>query len=312
MRSLKTELEQAPHAFGFFEAVSLLDELLSAGDMQSDPTTDGRIRFSAHPSTAFPSSDIAGCAAEDGCVRLMLSFMGLIGASSPLPQYFAEHAIRHEDNGGPLRDLLDLFNSRIYALFYAAWRKHRLTGSRPSAPMQRVLAALTTRDAATDFDMRLRPGPRNADGLAEILTEALGGIPVSIEQHVPRWVRLDERRGLGRGARLSDNAVAGGRILDRAHTFRILIGPVNRQAYETLHRDSAPIARVRTLTRAYIDRPLAFEIVIRCRAEALKRVRLGTRDIRLGRTAVLGRAPRTEYRAVLAGSHEGDGWGATA
>lgn len=305
MSCLRAELAQAPHSFGFFEAVSLLEELLDTGDTNTNAVTDGRIRFSAHPSTAFPSSDIAGCIAENDCMRLLLSFMGLTGASSPLPQYFSEHAIRHEDNGGPLRDFLDLFNSRIYALFYAAWRKHRLTGPTTSAPMQQVLAALTAGGAECGDELRLRPGPRNADGLAEVLTDALGGIPVSIEEHVPRWVGLDERSILGRGVRLGDNAVAGGRILDRSSTFSILIGPVGRRAYESLHQDSPLIRTVRALTRAYIDRPLAFDIVVRCRPEALTPSRLGDRQARIGRTAVLGAAPQKEYRPVIVHSrHE--------
>ncbi|MBD3243272.1 MAG: type VI secretion system baseplate subunit TssG [Chitinivibrionales bacterium] len=298
MPCLRTELERQPQSFGFFEAVSLLEELLNDSAEATDATTDGRIRFSAHPSTAFPSSDIAGCTAENNGMRLALSFMGLTGASSPLPQYLSEHAIRHEGAGGPLRDFLDLFNSRVYALFYAAWRKHRLTGPTPSAPMQRVLAALTAGDTGCGFGFPLRPGPRNADGLAELITGTLGGIAVTIEEHVPRWIPLDERHGLGRGMRLGDNAVAGGRVLDRANTFRIVIGPVDHITYERLHQDSPLVERVRALTRSYIDRPLDFEVTVLCRTDVLRQARLGSRQMRVGRTAVLGAVRDDRMHAV--------------
>ena len=51
--------------------------------------------------------------------------MGLVGVSSPLPIYFSEYVARHEENGRPLIDFLNIFNHRCYVLFYLAWKKYR-------------------------------------------------------------------------------------------------------------------------------------------------------------------------------------------
>jgi len=110
--------------FNFFQALSLLEEKFRK-DGQKDPLESGRVRCIPDTSLAFPASDIQRIGEKKGNIELVLSFMGLIGVSSPLPIYFSEYVSRYEENALPLIDFLNIFNNRFYVLFYRSWKKYR-------------------------------------------------------------------------------------------------------------------------------------------------------------------------------------------
>ena len=99
----------------------------------------------------FPPSDIKGIKENRGVFELTLTFMGLVGVSSPLPLYFSEYIARYEDNSQPLVDFLNIFNHRCYSLFYRAWKKYRFLTSfslREQGPLSRRIALLAGLDPA--------------------------------------------------------------------------------------------------------------------------------------------------------------------
>jgi len=144
--------------FDPFQAVRLL-ELLA-----NDPAGGGwreveeAVRFRANVSMAFPPSLVAqvlpprsappddpaalnpGAAAIRGRYRranvpvMVLNFFGLFGPQGALPLVYTrtlceldfERAYRRTSTRTALRDWLDLFNNRMSALLYRAWKKYRL------------------------------------------------------------------------------------------------------------------------------------------------------------------------------------------
>jgi len=120
-----TELGEDPTAFEFFQAVRLL-ERARGGQRRvggfGDPD-DEVARFSAHPSTAFPASEIQALELPPGApARLSVNFLGLIGPLGVLPYHYTllvVERLRARDRA--LQAFLDIFNHRITSLFYRAF-----------------------------------------------------------------------------------------------------------------------------------------------------------------------------------------------
>ena len=83
-------------------------------------------RFGAHPSLAFPASQIQEAEfPQDAPSKVTVNFMGLTGPEGVLPNPYTSLIIeRLRDSDHSLRDFLDLFNHRMISLFYnshASW-----------------------------------------------------------------------------------------------------------------------------------------------------------------------------------------------
>jgi type VI secretion system protein ImpH len=123
------------YAFGFFQAVRLLERLNpeAASVGHSAAPNQEVVRFRAHQSLSFPPSeihDIVSAAGELRCPTMTVAFFGLTGPSGILPRHYTELLLRLRKEGrfaekDALRDWLDLFNHRLISLFYRAWEKYR-------------------------------------------------------------------------------------------------------------------------------------------------------------------------------------------
>jgi len=316
MADLIDELKRRAPEFGFFRAVSLLTEYFRKKSNDTSPLNSGRIRFTPDLSITFPPSDITGASADAESVRLMLSFMGLLGVSSPLPNYFIDYIARYPDNGAALADFCSIFNNRLYALFYGALCKYRIPLAVSSPAFLHRLALLagnpSTEQQTAHWRMCAYAGMlstrrRNAAGLSALLADFFGGIPVHITQWVPRRVRLPNPTKLGGdGAALGVNTTIGTETLDFSGKFRVTLGPLRRELFESFLEGSDNLAAVRRLVASYLTDPLAFDIEVVLAAADLAPVVLGGDNARLGRTSALGEcrpgAVGDEYAAVFEGT----------
>jgi type VI secretion system protein ImpH len=293
MATLAELLATDAPSFDFF---ALVDRL--AGQAALPGTAP--VRFASSPATTFPAADIAGCSVEHDGVRLALAFMGLTGASSPLPVSFVEEALAAEGEPSPLADFLAIFENRTYALFYEAWRSCRLLRC-TSAVADGALAAiagLAGCDPAGLADPSQRRllacagalcGPaRSAAGLEALLAALLGGLPIEVVERIAHWVRLEGLAPLGGGCRLGSNAVAGDTVCDLDGAFRVVVGPLRRGEYERFLDDTRVVADAARVTRRYLAEPLDFEIEVCIAAGETHAVRLGDGKAGLGRSATLG------------------------
>ena len=299
MAPLKERLAAEFPSFNFFQAVGLIEESLAAtGD--SRPLESGRLRFTADSRLSFPASDIAGATEHNGTYALALSFMGLIGASSPLPVYFSELPMRNPEAAQGLSTFLAIFNHRCYALFYRAWKKyHFLRTLSPSGndPFSSAISALAgMADGCPDSRLRAFAGllagrSRGARGLESLLSTWFGNIPVRVTQWVARRTALPDLAPLGNRCCLGSNAVAGTTVIDRAGSFRVTIGPLPLRQYESFLGGSANIAELKSLVRRYLIDMLEFDIEVCLQSADLIPVVLGKNDAQLGATSSLGQSP---------------------
>lgn len=196
-------------------------------------------------------------------IDLTPAFMGLLGVTGALPLYYtetlAQREYHHKDRAA--RAFLDVFSHRAVALFYQAWRKHRLAVQYEGAQRQRflpevlALAGLGQRGlrermagalgGVADESLAFHAGALqrrtlSARQLQQLLQSYLK-VPVRIEQFVGRWYRLpDEARGHlgmiagGRAGQvpttgvLGRSAMLGERVWQRDLRMRVVLGPLDR------------------------------------------------------------------------------------
>jgi type VI secretion system protein ImpH len=223
MPDLINRLTTEGYNFNFFQALSLLEEFFRTRDNVANPIESGRIRLTASPSLAFPPADIASVSKTKDGVEFVLTFMGLIGVSSPLPFYFTEYIARYEENGTGLCDFLSIFNHRMYTLFYRAWQKYRfisMTGGRAANPLTRRIACLAGIDESKLSDPfyqhvlaytgSFAGKTRSKEALRTILGDFFNDLPVAILQWQGRWTDIVNPPKIGRDSQLGMNAIVIG------------------------------------------------------------------------------------------------------
>ena len=299
------------HRFDFFQAVRLLETHFAEAPAPGETVELARdkIRFRPHEGLAFPAGDLRRIEGAPGDhARLSLTFMGLYGVASPLPAALYEDTVFDTLEAQVQRDFLDIFNHRLYALFYRAWKKYRpslhfeRTTENPHARTFLCLAGLGTDGAAEAAGVPalrlaavaglLGTQVRNAAGLRALLIHFLGAIPVRIVENLPCWVTLPDRPPLGRGARLGLDVLVGRRVYDESGTFRIMLGVLTLAQYRALLPGGELAGLVLRLARLYVPDHLDFDVELLLDAAEAPALRLGDGVSLLGRHAWLGR-PRT-------------------
>jgi type VI secretion system protein ImpH len=148
----------------------------------------------------------------------------------------------------------------------------------------------------------LRAPVRNAEGLVRLIADRFAGVPVSVIENVPRWIDLDSRPRLGGGrnsAVLGSNALLGGRVLDVSGRFRIVLGPVGWEQFESLRPGGSDAAVLRDIVRLYAPDFLDYEVELRIKSTDLPDTRLGRRSNRMGRTTWVGLPKETIVSEVV-------------
>jgi type VI secretion system protein ImpH len=250
------KLRREPFKFDFFQAVRLLErfypERTSVGRF-AHPDTEVA-RFGAHPSLAFPASQIQAMDwPEQKAVQMTVNFMGLTGPEGVLPNPYTTLIIeRLRANDSSSRDFLDIFNHRIISLFYRAWRKYRFDvaceqGERDlfSRHLLSLLGlgtdGLRDRQAVPDdtlvyYSGLLAQRPRSAQALQQILADYFE-VPAEIEQFAGGWYRLDREtqcrlsEGKSESEELGFGAVVGDEVWNQQSKVRVVLGPLSLERY---------------------------------------------------------------------------------
>jgi type VI secretion system protein ImpH len=300
---LSQRLKKEGYRFNFFQALQLLEEKLLKEKGMSSPLDSGAIRLAPDSSLVFPPCDIKSIKENRGVFELTLTFMGLIGVSSPLPLYFSEYIARHEENSQPLIDFLNIFNHRCYSLFYRAWKKYRFISSfsaSEASPISRRIALLAGLDPKRLSDPAyakllsytgIFAGKcRGKSSMTSLLSDFFTGLPVEIQEYQPRWVEIQNPVKMGVDVQLGVNSIAGTYSWDISGKFRVAVGPLPRNLFEKFLPNSDNIKKMKELVSVFLAEPLAYDIEVKLQSSELVPVILGTNNTPLGETSSLGQS----------------------
>ncbi len=303
-------LESAPASYHIFLALRLIEARHPDRPRlgRSRRPREDAVRLGQVAEMGFPSATIHDYVpgGAGGPARLINRFFGFFGPNGPLPTHLTEYA---RERARIARDptlvaFADMLTHRMMSLLYRAW-----TTGQPAADYDRgrggsldeqvaALAglkgrALRDRDAMPDLAKRhftghLARGPRNADGLAAMVS-AFFAAPVKVIQFVGSWLELEptDRWRLGAATPLGHGTGIGSRVRSRAAKFRIAIGPVSLDEYRRLLPGAPSLDRLVAIVRGYVGDALDWDVNLILRGDEVPAAVLGA-DLRLGQTAWIG------------------------
>jgi len=300
---VEEKLRREPYSFEFFQTVRLLEKILpirtSVGKF-AHPATEVA-RFAAHPSLAFPASQIQGMEwPAEGPVEMTVNFMGLTGPQGVLPNPYTSLIIERLRSSDPaLRDFLDIFNHRIISLFYRAWRKYRFDvacehGERDlfSRHLLSLLGlgtdGMRDRQAVSDDALIYYAGllgqrPRSAQALQQILADYFE-VPVAIEQFAGGWYRLDPEtqcclEGKNESGELGLGAVVGDEVWNEQSKVRIVLGPLTLERYADFLPHGRSFETLRGWVRFFSNDEWDFEVKLILEQEQVPACTLGAEGV---------------------------------
>jgi type VI secretion system protein ImpH len=302
--------------FSFFRLVYLLERVQGGAPIgHLGPVADEKIRVRADASLVFASSDVTQVDEHKypddvKRARITAAFLGLYGATSPLPTHYQESIAINDYQGGaqPIREMFDVFHHRLFSLIYRTWAKYRHSVSyrtKGTDPFTRRMFCSVGLDGfregvQTSFDrfLHLRFAPilasksRSARGLQVALDDLFGKIGARIEQFVGHWTLIEKpyRNKLGvANHQLGESLTIGRYVFDGTGRFTIVLGPLGYDEYLSFLPGGSrrPMLRgaVSTFTRGQHDVMLELHV----KTDAAPRFQLGSpRSATLKRTAWLG------------------------
>lgn len=291
-----------PYRFSFFQAVMLL-EARRRGCVplgHQGPPGEEALRLRSELSMAFPKSDLFAIEnlneEEAPHFRLTVSFMGLYGTTSPLPNFYTELIIADEQEGGPLRAFFDLFHHRLLSLFFRAWTKYRPhVLFRPGGKDEFSARLFSLGGLATGglkesaglpavrllrFVGLLTQKPHSAESL-ERMASGYFNLPAGVTQFVKRNITLEERQKalLGKqNCRLGEDLAIGAQVPDRMGKFRVSIGPVGYDDYRSFLPGQENLSVLKSIARLFAPDWLDFDVQVVLRGEETPRLGLKLSD----------------------------------
>jgi type VI secretion system protein ImpH len=295
---LKEQLLSEGHRFSFIQVVRFILFLLSR-ETAADTDVSSllkRIRTRPDLSLSFPETDVTSVKLMPGQpsrFSITATFLGIYGTASPLPTFYTEDLLQEQAQDRSVsRDFIDLFNTRLYALYFAVWSHYRLfykiCESRDAEALHRLYCLIgfegpALRDSLDDsyglirFTGLLTQLVRSAEGLQVLLADIIGE-EVEIEQGIERTAQIpeDQRLYIGQGGNtLGETTYLGREIADRMGKFRIRIGPLSGESFTKVLPDKPLFQNICSLIRTYMDQPLIWDADIALAREDLAVARLG-------------------------------------
>jgi type VI secretion system protein ImpH len=352
--SVIDQLLADPHRFQFFQAVRMLERwFVRHRDADPREAVDKHLRFRNSLSLSFPASEIAALVpvygpAPDGepgvvsiedaealmarlqGVEITPAFIGLLGTGGALPLHYSETVARremyHRDTAA--RAFFDLFTNRAAALFYQAWKKHRLPlhyeadrknrflplmlsfAGMGQGPLREQLHADTGGAAREEglsevslayFAGVLHQRPASAKVMERVLADYFG-VSVAVTSFVGRWYKLprEARTSLGlANAGLGVSTVAGEKVWQRDLRLRIALGPLSGRAFDDLLPGGRGARALRQLVSLMTGVVFEYEVRLVLRREEAQGMALSAdrRNGRLGWDSWLQSRPPEQDRA---------------
>ena len=295
---VKEQLFGEPYSFSFFQTVALLEKLHSGGTGLGKEPRPSRepVRFSVSPGFAFPPSDVAGLkgGTGEGAPTLEVAFLGLIGPSGVLPNWYNELALeRRSQKDGALSDFFDIFQHRLLTMFYLAWKKYRLPiAYRPDAQDDfsfylRCLMGLGTEGLLDKVGLPAE-SPMYCGGLLSRAAPTVAavsatvsyyfGVAAGVDQFVERMITLgpEERSAIGRAnSTLGVDTVCGSQVWECQTRFRLNIGPMPFESFRRFLPSGDLLAPLFSLVRYQVGIEYEFEVQVLLDRNEVPSCRLG-------------------------------------
>lgn len=257
---------------------------------------DGLLQLKSKAGSAFPATDIAAIESSGNLTQVTVTFMGLYGVDSPLPAHINDLTLYDTEQAEVFRQFLDVFNHRIYALLYQAWKKFQLdiASDLGDDSFDRLTKQFITHPTACEkypLTSALKQNTRvsSAIELTRLLGENFGFDEVAVYENGLSCIKVDTPP-LQSNSKLSlaNNSLLGGVILDRTRNVIINVKINSLKKYQAFQlNDKDKLSR---FLSTYLGAEFTFTIKLKLNFKADAAQQLGDKSLRLGITSYLSTA----------------------
>lgn len=273
-------------AFNFFRAVEIVlaDRGTKIEERELHEQGVDNVWFRVSPSLGFPASDVESIRQiesvnGDTATEITVNFLGLHGASSPLPSHMLETAAWSQGEEGVQQAFNDFFSHRLIWLFYMSWRKYRYfvryqpdatdqfsdwmfaligikgkeTRGTSGIPWAKLLTYLGVLAART----------RSAEMISGVIAHAFTLDDVTVREFEDRVVVIpeDQRAYLNQqGMSLGQDLTIGSTAQDRAAKFTIVISVLSFERFRDFLPSGIDYPRLKELVEFLLKDQLPYDI----------------------------------------------------
>lgn len=308
--------------YSFFELLQIL--LAEQGQKVEEralyPQKPEGVRFRVDPSLGFPRSDVLSVQGNSTQgYEVLVSFLGLHGSSSPLPDHFIEAGNWSAGEQNVQRDFNDFFSNRLIWLFFLIWRKYRYyvrfeaeandqfsdwmfsligigskeTRGTADVPWAKLLTYLGVLAART----------RSPGLVAGVISHAFNLPSVTIREWEERWVDIPEDQRFQNGimnTQLGSNMTIGSKVRDVAGKFTVVIRDLSFARFQDFLPDRQDNLRLRELVEFLLKDQLAYDIELHMIKEDVPQFKLGAEQVSdLGWTTFSGDPVKSGQKPVV-------------
>ncbi len=297
---LYSQLEKTPYAFSFYQALRRIENKNSqkARIGYARKPSDDAIRIGQEPFLNFAQSSLSGFdKSSKPAPYLAVLFFGLFGPNGPLPLHLTEFARERIRNDGDdsLVKFVDVFHHRFLSFFYRIW-----SDASPAANLDRRDEDKYTRqvnqlvglhqgaEMATDalpnssklhFSGRLISQTRNIEGLLAFLS-GLFTVSIKVKEFVGQWLTIEASDWLkiysfGGSHQLGMTTTLGGRAWECSCKFRLAIGPLTLEDYQSLLPGGVSQQRLISAVKTYIGEEYDWDTNLMLKGSEAKQPQLG-------------------------------------
>ena len=317
-----------PHAkeFNFFKLVDLLlqEQTFEIEERELFEQTVKDTIFRVNPSLGFPTGDIEKieqCESILGDVssEITVNFLGLHGASSPLPAHMLESALWSRNEEGVQQAFNDFFSHRLIWLLYLVWRKYRYyIRYRPGAtdqfsdwmfaligikgPEARGKSGIPWAKLLTYLGV-VAARTRSAEMMTGVIAHAFSLTDVSIREFEERTVEIPEdQRAVNnqRNMTLGSDMVIGRYVRDRASKFTIVVKDLSFQRFRDFLPSGREYPKLKELVEFLLKDQLAYDLELHFATDEVPEFVLGKETLTdLGWTTFIGGENQQQLKPVL-------------
>lgn len=328
--------------YSFFQLVEFLGKAYSVDLEQMDRVllSDSLFRFSSHAGLGFPASEVSkvDCQVSNRYpvqYGIEVNFLGLHGASSPLPgRYLEEVAYDYAQESGVRHLFLDFFNHRLNVLLHKIWRKYRYyTQFKPNAEdvfSQKVFAFIglsdeefrekATIEAQTDssateesinwsklmsFAGLIASRSRSPSIVEGIIAHYFNLEDVNIIEWERRLVEVpdDQKNSMGvKNCTLGEDFLIGTNVETRVNKFVIELTKLDRKTFNEFLPTGESFKALKTLIAFLLREQMTYDLRLGLLQKELPPFELKReQNILLGWNSFLGKSPLLRESSVSIG-----------
>jgi len=277
------------------------------------------IDFSGDNSLAFALRDISSVTMRGDKFALKVPFMNLIGAHSPLPNYYLNDlALEELQDNKPVTELLNLFNHRLITLLYKIWRKYRYfvcfktDGDDEFSRQMFALIGLESKEARSLLQVNpskmlsyigiLTNSARSPQLIATLVASCFELSNVTIGTWQMRRVSIapQQLNALGQNnCVLNKNFILGGSVIDYKSKFILTIRDLTLKRMQSFLPNGHLHKSLVNFVTFIMREQLAWDLCLVLAPKQINRISLGIDNgCYLGWTTFLGNPPRSPQTTI--------------